>query len=255
MFHVGLHCCTFVCLVVGPRSRRSGWAHPFNPGGFAGPPSRVGAHVGSAFVSILDSLTQSDFPQPCSAELLGREKKTKQNKKKNKKGLGRFLKKLWNQAHLRSHSGPGGSEALSVCPSKPEFCIEAGSFELWSWRDSNCPCRSQKFFGNAGSSWTDKGDTELRNEGNGTREGVGQGVPREAGATVRCNARLRDMNVVVAAHDDRAIEVLATGLRSLEPNLLHCGARWQQMEHHIQGQPESMALCTRAFRALEGRNM
>ena len=37
-------------------------------------------------------------------------------------------------------------------------------------------------------------------------------VCRGAGARVRCNARLRDMNVVVAAHDDRAIEVLATGL-------------------------------------------
>ena len=33
-----------------------------------------------------------------------------------------------DQAHLRSHSGPGASDALSVCPSKPEFRIEAGLF-------------------------------------------------------------------------------------------------------------------------------
>ena len=110
--------------------------------------------------------------------------------------------------NLRSHSGPGASEALSVCPSKPEFCIEAGSFELWSSRDSDCPCRSLKLSANAGSSWTDKAGTELRvlvpdDAKRGAR------VCREAGATVRCNARLRDMNVVVAAHDDRAIEVLA----------------------------------------------
>ena len=37
-------------------------------------------------------------------------------------------------------------------------------------------------------------------------------ICREAGATVRCNARLRDMNVAVSSTDDRAIEVLASGL-------------------------------------------
>ena len=37
-------------------------------------------------------------------------------------------------------------------------------------------------------------------------------VCREAGATVRCNAKLRDMNVRVHATDERSIEVLASGL-------------------------------------------
>ena len=37
-------------------------------------------------------------------------------------------------------------------------------------------------------------------------------VCREAGATVRMNTKLRDMNVAVEANDERAIEVLATGL-------------------------------------------
>ena len=37
-------------------------------------------------------------------------------------------------------------------------------------------------------------------------------VRREAGATVRWQAKLRDMNVMVAANDQRAIEVLASGL-------------------------------------------
>ena len=37
-------------------------------------------------------------------------------------------------------------------------------------------------------------------------------VCREAGATVRQNVKLRDMNVAVRGHDERCIEVLATGL-------------------------------------------
>ena len=44
-------------------------------------------------------------------------------------------------------------------------------------------------------------------------------VCKEAGATVRCNVRLRDMNVVVSTTDIRSIEVLATGLP------LHHGAQ------------------------------
>ena len=44
-------------------------------------------------------------------------------------------------------------------------------------------------------------------------------VCREAGATVRCNVRLRDMNVAVSATDMRSIEVLAIGLP------LHHGAQ------------------------------
>ena len=37
-------------------------------------------------------------------------------------------------------------------------------------------------------------------------------VCREAGATVRCHAKLRDMNVAVSAQDERATEVVASGL-------------------------------------------
>ena len=37
-------------------------------------------------------------------------------------------------------------------------------------------------------------------------------ICREAGASVRCHAKLRDMNVAVSAQDERAIEVLASGL-------------------------------------------
>ena len=37
-------------------------------------------------------------------------------------------------------------------------------------------------------------------------------ICREAGATVRFNTRLREMNVAVSANDERSIEVLASGL-------------------------------------------
>ena len=44
-------------------------------------------------------------------------------------------------------------------------------------------------------------------------------VCREAGAVVRSNVKLRDMNVTVPIEDERAIEVLASGLPMLmEPN-------------------------------------
>ena len=70
----------------------------------------------------------------------------------------------------------------------------------------------------AGSSWTDKAGTELRvlvpddsKRGQWHQRGRWPGCAGRR-ETVRCNARFRDMNVVVAVHDDRAIEVLATGL-------------------------------------------
>ena len=37
-------------------------------------------------------------------------------------------------------------------------------------------------------------------------------ICREAGASVRVNAKLQDMNVAVSANDERTIEVLASGL-------------------------------------------
>ena len=44
-------------------------------------------------------------------------------------------------------------------------------------------------------------------------------ICREAGATVRFNTRLREMNVAILASDERSIEVLGFGL------LLHHGAQ------------------------------
>ena len=67
-------------------------------------------------------------------------------------------------------------------------------------------------------------------------------VCREAGATVRFNAKLRDMNLLfVAADDERAIEVLASGpsLRLMS----HSVAPSQPRGVHSQGQPPSTEPC------------
>ena len=50
-------------------------------------------------------------------------------------------------------------------------------------------------------------------------------VRREAGATVSCNAKIREINVSVVASVERAVDVLASGLP-----LFH-GASWQQTLH------------------------
>ena len=60
-------------------------------------------------------------------------------------------------------------------------------------------------------------------------------ICREAGATVRCNAKLRDMNVVVSASDERSIEVWVSGeLSSPRSALTSCGSA-------ILAQPGRMA--------------
>ena len=124
-----------------------------------------------------------------------------------------------DQAHLRSHSGPGASEALSVCPSKPEFCIEAGLFRTLVSERLRLPLQVSEALCECGIVLDRQGrhraayarSGRLKTRAMAPERALAR-VCREAGATVRCNARLRDMNVVVAAHDDRAIEVLATRL-------------------------------------------
>ena len=117
-----------------------------------------------------------------------------------------------DQAHLRSHSGPGASEALSVCPSKPEFCIEAGPFRTLvlerlrlSLQVSEALCECGIVLDRQGRHTVACARSgRLKTRAMAPEKRALARVCREAGATVRCNARLRDMNVVVAAHDDRA---------------------------------------------------
>ena len=122
-----------------------------------------------------------------------------------------------DQAHLRSHSGPGASEALSVCPSKPEICIDGELFRTMILERLDCLSRCLKHGVNAVLDREGRHRAACaRSERLKTRalapERSLARVCQEAGATVRYNARLRDMNLTVTAQDDRAIEVLASGL-------------------------------------------
>ena len=90
------------------------------------------------------------------------------------------------------------------------------SSELWSWRELDCPSTSQSpdasvldSFGRHRAVCPRSG--RLRTRAVGPERTLAR-VCREAGATVRYNTKLRDMNVAVAAEDERAIEVLASGL-------------------------------------------
>ena len=107
-----------------------------------------------------------------------------------------------DQAHLRSHA----SDVLHGAPTGPEFKVEPHLFrtlvlerlrlplDVWGRHRAACPR----------SGW-------LRARAVGPERSLAR-VCREAGATVRCHAKLRDMNVAVSAQDERAIEVLASGL-------------------------------------------
>ena len=71
-------------------------------------------------------------------------------------------------------------------------------------------------------------------------------VCREAGATVRCNTKLRDMNVHVPAQDERAIEVLASGWLAVEITPQKCSDRPGPCPpQRVQGEWRSPHACSR----------
>ena len=124
-----------------------------------------------------------------------------------------------DQAHLRSHSGPGASDALSVCPSKQEYRIEAGLFRtlilerlrlLLQVTEKVCECGTM-LDSTGRHRAACKRSGRLKKRALAPERTLAR-VSREAGATERCNAKLCDMNLAVAANDDGAIEVLASGL-------------------------------------------
>ena len=78
--------------------------------------------------------------------------------------------------------------------------------------DASCECGSRLDLAACPRS------VRLRSQAFGTERSLAW-VCREAGATVICNTKLRDMNDLVPAHDERPIEVLVSGLP------LHHGAQ------------------------------
>ena len=122
------------------------------------------------------------------------------------------------QAHVRSHSGPGASDVLCGCPSKPDFRIEAGLFRTIILERVRLPLQVAEVLCECGVPLGSRGRHRAACSRSGrlkTRALAPERtlrVCREAGATVRYNAKLRNMDLAVSANDDRAIEVLATSL-------------------------------------------
>ena len=131
-----------------------------------------------------------------------------------------------DQVHLRSHSGPCTSAVLHGAPTGLKFKVTPEHFrtlvlERLRWPlqivEAQCECGALlDVQGRHRAACPRSG--RLRSRAVGPERTLAR-VCREAGATVRCNVHLRDMNVAVSATDMRSIEVLATGLP------LHHGAQ------------------------------
>ena len=124
-----------------------------------------------------------------------------------------------HQAHLRSHSGGGSSNVLHGCPTKPKFAVEPDLFRnliLERLRlplavtDATCECGAPlDSRGRHRTACSQSG--RLRTRAVAPKRTLAR-VCREAGAIVRTNVKLRDMNIAVRADDERCIEVVASGL-------------------------------------------
>ena len=124
-----------------------------------------------------------------------------------------------NQAHLRSHSGVGSSKVLVGCPTKLEFRIAPDLFRTLILERLRLPLLVSEARCECGLSVDGHGrhraacphSGRLRTRASAPERTLAR-VCREAGASVRFNAKLVDMNIAVPADDARAVEVLASGL-------------------------------------------
>ena len=121
-----------------------------------------------------------------------------------------------DQAHLRSHSGPSAGSWFHGSPTQLEYQVQPVLFRTLLLERMRLPLQITEARCECGSQLDKLG----RHRGACPRfERTLARVCREAGASVRCKCRLRDMNVTVRADDERVLEVLASGLP------LHHGAQ------------------------------
>ena len=122
-----------------------------------------------------------------------------------------------HQAHLRSHGG-GSSNVLHGCPTRPEFTVEPELFRTLILERLRLPLAVADAVCECGALVDTRGRHRAACPHSGwlrTRAVAPERTLRncrEAGAAVRPNVKLRDMNVLVRADDERCIEVLASGL-------------------------------------------
>ena len=124
-----------------------------------------------------------------------------------------------DQAHLRSHSGSASSAVLHGAPTGPEFKLAPDLFRTLVLERMRLPLQVSEARCECGLPLDVQGRHRAACPRSGRLKSRAQApertlarVCREAGATVRFNGMLRDMNIAVAATDQRAIEVLASGL-------------------------------------------
>ena len=108
-----------------------------------------------------------------------------------------------DQAHLGSHSGGGCSRVLHGCPTTPVFTVAPDVRLLVA--DARCDCGALTATGPLARTQDDFARGQLP-------EKTLARICEEAGATVRANVKLRDMNVAVRGDDERCFEVVASGL-------------------------------------------
>ena len=124
-----------------------------------------------------------------------------------------------DQAHLRSHSGPGTADVFLGCPMGLEFKLQPVVFRTLALERSRLPLQVSEVACICGTRLDSRGRHRaacprsglLRIRATPTERTLAR-VCREAGATVRCNTKLRDLNIGVSLQDERAIEVVASGL-------------------------------------------
>ena len=124
-----------------------------------------------------------------------------------------------DKAHLRSHSGAGCADVLCGCPSGPEFALQPVLFRAVVLERLRLPLLNTEARCECGASLDQcrrhraacPRSGRLRTRAVPTERTLAR-VCREAGASVRCNAKLREMNIAVSVSDERSIEVLASGV-------------------------------------------
>ena len=114
---------------------------------------------------------------------------------------------------------PTSALLLHGCPTRPEFKIDPVLFAVLVLERLRVPLQVTEARCECGAALDSKGrhraacphSGRLRTRALAPERTLAR-VCREAGASVRCNAKLFDMNVAVHANDERAVEVLASGL-------------------------------------------
>ena len=125
-----------------------------------------------------------------------------------------------DRAHLRSHSGRNAGAALGGAPSAEEYTIDSAAFRVLLLERLRLPLplteavcegcgRSLDLLGRHRAACTRSG--RIKRRGMPIERTLAR-VCREAGATVKPNVMLVDLNVGVRAGDGRRVEVLAQGL-------------------------------------------